>query len=61
MHLYVYLSNVNGWVKTLSQVHDDVGSEQLMLASQAVDLHLGHTHTHSAVVEGVASVILPVH
>ena len=42
--MYLYecafnLSDINGWVEALANVHDDVSAEDLVVASQAVNLH----------------------
>ena len=42
--LYLYeatldLTDVNGGVETLADVHDDVGAEDLVVPGQTVDLH----------------------
>lgn len=44
MAMYLYecafnLSDINGWVEALANVHDDVSAEDLVVASQAVNLH----------------------
>ena len=42
--MYLYkgafnLSDINGWVEALANVHDDVSAEDLVVASQTVNLH----------------------
>ena len=42
--LVSYLSNINGWIETVPNIHDNVRPDDLVISGQAVNLNLGDGH-----------------